>query len=428
MARTSAVIERLPALYRDGPLVAAIAGVAGVQLEVAAERALEVQRAHWFDLAPDLDEVAGLGALLDIEPEPWQQRLGEYRVWVHALRNARLRHGAVTPAALQSFVVTYVRGFETANAVALVRSVTGWTDEPGPDAPAFVEFPDERRSERVPQAAPLQRFEIVNRGLDPAPLGFLLTGLAATAPEYVPVIVNLTTGRALVYRGVVPPGQRLWLAATPEGVSARLEDADVSDRVASVDVTSGVPWEASATETPAQPLIAERGANQLWFLPVAHYDELGLDRALLAFATVTGDDLRSVPSQGYWDDARLDRDIFASDAAVTLSAVWQETVPATVRVDLPAGEMVARDGGTDAGLDARERLATAVDEALRRLAAAGVRSSVRLRAHRDVQRTRDRLAAIFPLTHRSVGPTGADRVPDSGGVFGVTRLDDSTFR
>lgn len=428
MGRTGAVIERLPALYRDGQLVAALAGVTGVQLEVAAERALEVQRAHWFDLAPDIDEVAALGALLDIEPEPWQQRLGEYRVWVHALRDARLRHGAVTPTALQAFVATYVRGFETANAVTLVRSVTGWTDEPGPDAPAFVEFPAEHRAGRVPAAPPLQRFEIVNRGLDPAPLGFLLTGLASTAPEHVPVIVNLTTGRALVYRGVVPAGQRLWLAATAGGVSAHLEDADVSDRMYSVDVTPGTAWEASTTETPAQPLIAERGTNQLWFLPVAHYDEKGLDRALLAFATVTGDDQRSVPSQGQWDDARLDRDIFASDPAVTLTAAWEETVPATVHVELPASEMSVREGGTDAGLDARERLATAIDEALRRLAGAGVRSSVRLRPHGEVQRSRDRLAAVFPVTHRSVGPTGADRVPDSGGVFGVTRLDDSTFR
>jgi len=77
---------------------------------------------------------------------------------------------------------------------------------------------------------------------------------------------------------------------------------------------------------------------------------------------------------------------------------------------------------------ARERLELALREALRRLSAAGVRGDVSLRPHRALQRSRDRLTGVFPARFREVGPTGADRLPDAGGSFGVTDFDDSTFR
>ena len=47
-------------------------------------------------------------------------------------------------------------------------------------------------------------------------MGFLLSGISPT-PEAVPMIVNLTTRRALVYRGTIGLGQRLWIRPLDDG-------------------------------------------------------------------------------------------------------------------------------------------------------------------------------------------------------------------
>ena len=67
------------------------------------EDALEVQRAHYFDDALELDEVAQLASLLELLPRAWQT-LGLFRPWVHAQRDAVLKSGAVTADAIVGFV------------------------------------------------------------------------------------------------------------------------------------------------------------------------------------------------------------------------------------------------------------------------------------------------------------------------------------
>jgi hypothetical protein len=57
-----------------------------------------------------------------------------------------------------------------------------------------------------------------------------------------------------------------------------------------------------------------------------------------------------------------------------------------------------------------------------------VRAELALRDFRETQRMGDALVAIQPLVRREIGPTGADAMPDAGGVFGVTTFDDSTYR
>jgi hypothetical protein len=53
---------------------------------------------------------------------------------------------------------------------------------------------------------------------------------------------------------------------------------------------------------------------------------------------------------------------------------------------------------------------------------------VRLRPFTETQRQSDFLTAHTPLRHSEIGPTGADALPDPGGLFGVTRYENSTFR
>jgi hypothetical protein len=53
---------------------------------------------------------------------------------------------------------------------------------------------------------------------------------------------------------------------------------------------------------------------------------------------------------------------------------------------------------------------------------------VRLRPFAEVQRLGDHLLARQPMVQREVGPTGADALPDAGGLFGKTPFDNSTYR
>ena len=55
-----------------------------LQIEILDEQGRRIQRRHWFNTAPDLEDAARLGALLDIPAESWQS-LAEYRAWFESL-------------------------------------------------------------------------------------------------------------------------------------------------------------------------------------------------------------------------------------------------------------------------------------------------------------------------------------------------------
>ena len=76
----------------------------------------------------------------------------------------------------------------------------------------------------------------------------------------------------------------------------------------------------------------------------------------------------------------------------------------------------------------RQRLRGAIELGIKRLKAAGVRSTVQARAFTEVQGQVDYLTTVLPLTIKEAGSTGADSAPDAGGLFDVTGYSDSTFR
>ncbi len=420
--RARSLASRLPLLYRDGEILNSLLDTVGLQHEIVDENARRVQRRFWFDTAPDFDDAAKLGALLDIEPEPWQE-LGEYRAWFHALRTARLRRGAVTVAALRGFVEDYADAFETADDIELLPDFDTWNDAPVTIGHAFVENPV--RAHRAELGgptgpSPLHRQTIRNGGLEATPLHLLATG-TASGPEYLPVVVNVTTGTALVHHGVVEPGQRLWIHSRDDGLVADLEGRDVSDRFRTVThVAPGVPWEDTQTDT-AAPLILRPGDNELWFLPVAHYDEPGLDRVLLGLADL---DLE----QGRWNETGFDQSLFFQDPALVLQLLWSEATPASLHVDLDGGGLLSPAGRLDEALEDRSQLEASLARGVASLSAAGVESEVRLRPHASSQRQRDRLRLVLPLMQHEAGTVGIDHLPDAGGVFGVTDFNDSTYR
>lgn len=425
MARASALTAHLPALYRDGATVDGFNQLWGVELDMLDEAARQVQRAHWFDATPDLDEAAALGALLDIAPEEFHADIGEYRAWVHAMTAARLRAGAVTREALRILVDTYAEGFQRAADVELVPPIRAWAREPD-DGPALVEQPRRFRSARLPVSGgwePLARLDVVNAGIDPAVWAVVITGLP-DASEFAPLVANRTTGHAVVYRGRVPVGARLTIAPRADDratFAADLDGRDVSEHLDTYEAL--VPGPAGPGErSPADlaPRLA-RGTNELWFLPLAHYDTPGLDRFLLAFAE---DSLR----QGRFDETTYDAALFAQDPRMAAWVAWVEAAPAALEIRLPGQVMQTAAGQAASGLAARERLEQGLDVAVDRLAGAGIAADVVLTGHHERQPSRDRLAAIFPLRVTETGPTGRDGLVDAGALYDVTEFDDSVLR
>lgn len=424
MGHTEDMLNRLPHLYRDGELLRQILALPAVQLEILDEDRIEVQRSHGFDAVLELEDAAKLAAILDFKPEPWQT-LPEFRAWVHTLRDAMLERGAVTKAALQEFVTDYVQLYQTAVKITSVPPLTEWRNTSSTRHPGFVENPLQRREEKAPSIGgiePLHQFQIEQRGLNETVAGFLLVGLP-TAPESVPVIANLASGQALIFLGNIPPGTRLWLRPTAEGgMQAILEGEDVSDRLRSISgLMPGTPWNPSQVEQPARAITLKRGKNDLWFLPVAHFDTLGLDRFLLALADL-------LLAQGRYDQTQFDHALFYQEAAVMLHLTWLETQPASFEIHLPAGALLNRRNELAASLQERDRLEFSLNQAVQTLKAAGVEGKVILEPFREVQQQGDRLYSVLPPTFREIAPTGADRLPNAGGVFEVTSFEDSTYR
>lgn len=413
MKRADDMASRLPSLYREGELVVASLAQPAVQVEIVEEDLLDIQRAHHFDAALELEDAAKLAALLDFIPEPWQN-LALFRSWVHSQRNAALKRGAVTIDALTGFAKDYTEGYQDATRVRFQNQ-----------DPVLIEYPKRRRSLRpglIDNITPLSQFTIENKGLDETSVSFLLAGLA-TGPESVPVIVNLTTGEGLMFQGNIGPGQRLWLRARRDGsVEGQLERDDVTGKLRSItNVVPGEAWAMPQVQTPARALRLGRGVNQLWFLPVAHYDLLGLDRFLLALADLA-------LAQGRWDEARLDHSVFYQDAAVNLTASWVEAEPASFEVHVPTQSVRRHPLAAGDAVQERERLRSAIDLGVKRLKAAGVRSSVQALAFSEIQGQADYLTTVLPLVIKEHGSTGADSMPEAGGLFDVTAYSDSTFR
>ena len=172
--------------------------------------------------------------------------------------------------------------------------------------------------------------------------------------------------------------------------------------------------------TPAQAITLERGSNQLWFFPLAHYDEDGLNRFLYALPD-------QQQTQGRFDQTTFNHSLFYQPPAVLLYVVWQESQPATFDIKLPAGLLRSREGELAEAISAVERLDFSLNSGVGQLAAAGVRNSVTFEPLRESQPLGDYLKAVMPVVVREVGPTGADALPESGGVFSVTEFENSTF-
>jgi hypothetical protein len=124
----------------------------------------------------------------------------------------------------------------------------------------------------------------------------------------------------------------------------------------------------------------------------------------------------------------LDHSVFYQDAAVHLTATWVESEPASFEVQVPTQSVRRHPLASGSAAEERERLRGAIELGVKRLKAAGVRSTVNALAFSEIQAQADYLTLVLPLVIKEHGSTGADSVPESGGLFDVTGFSDSTFR
>jgi hypothetical protein len=238
----------------------------------------------------------------------------------------------------------------------------------------------------------------------------------------MPLLVNLTTGTAVGYDGVVRAGEELRLSVDAEGLlHGTLDGVDVTRRLYTTDsFTPGVPFTPLLPDPRPRPIRLARGDNSLWFLSLALYDHPGLDAALIAMASTD-------MVEGVFGDAKaktgtaFDVSVFYQPVAVVLDAWWTEQVPASFRFEVPAGAVQRAAGRRPDPEQDRARLFAMLSQTIDQLRAAAVVGEVRARPLVEVQRMSDRCAAPGNV-QREVASPGEDRAA-LGALFDLTALE-----
>lgn len=418
MMRQANMAARLPHLWgvEPGTVLHALLALVGNELTAFDEDLDRVKRSHWVDTAWSLLDLARIGSLFGIAPAPWEG-IELFRARLKAMIAARLR-GAVTADALEFAVLRILQGAQAElgdrymtldRPIRFGEGLLGRTAESPPERGRFVEFPVRRR--RSPALAgpgalrrPLAKLQLDNKGLEPTPLLGAITGVAGRRTA-VPVLVNLTTGQVMLWAGLLECGQRLEFSVEGGRLLTRLGDADVSDRLWTGEgFVPGQRFSPVIPDSEPRPLMLARGANTVWFWPLGLYDRPGLDSGV--FATPEPD-----LEQGMWGatpegaGSRFGRALFEQPAAVSLDLWWEEQVPASFRIELPAG--VVRRARAGAGRDTeteRAQLFRLLDEAVGELRAAGVDGRVEAAPLRTVQRLASRGRPLPPIATWDVQP------------------------
>lgn len=422
MTRLEAMLDRLPAPYSidPGARLHDLLAVVDLQLAVIDEDRDRIQRSHWIDSAFERVDLARLGALFEVGPVDWEP-LALFRTRIKAVIAALLR-GSVTPAAMREVLSAIFSGAQSALASEHLSPGTRLE---------IKEFPPRtRRSEeliaRRGVVRPHDRFVAHNRGLEPALLNVALTGVAG-GRTVQPVLVNLTTGEALGWRGVVRAGGILRIQATADAVTATLDGTDVSQGLWSARWPDGSeeaePGGARRlVDEVARPLLLALGDNRIAVVSLARYDEPGLDAALLGLAD-------SRQHQGVFagpdDGALFDDAVFFAEPMAGLDAWWVERTPATFRVSVPSG-LVRRVGGRRPDPEAdRAGLLKLLEDTADRLRAAAVDAQVVPALLSEQQPVTDRVAVLAPLTE--TGSSGQADVVGVSAAFDVAPRDRSRY-
>lgn len=436
-----ALLDLLPPPYttaRDS-VIAQVLNVFALEMEALQEDIEAMRESHWVEFAARRADLEKLGALVDVRRFPWEDaRL--FRARLTAFVTARLR-GALGKEDIKSFVADYLR--RTEDALCEVRGkekrrtvfVPGLSQCDDPFALQqkmprfrpldFVENPRRRRRSAELAAVGgrvsyLHRWEESNRGLEESAAEFRVTGFPGGRTAS-PVIVNLTTGDLVGYKGTVPAGKTLRVAAAggggdPRLAAADIDGGDVTDALFSVGgFRLGVPFApADEDERPLLPRVA-RGANRWTYLSVGLFDVRGLDEFFFA---VADEQLRP----GFFNQSAFDHAVFPTGPVARLQMSWEEVEPASFEVRVPWYLVVEQDGRRP-----HEIVAEGLEVAVGQLHAAGVRAQVRFVPFVERQPQRDRLRLPWKLLDPERASAGRNDRVSLGAHFGETGFGDSRF-
>lgn len=431
----------LPPPYTDAAdsVLQGFLDVIALDLEAFREDLDRVRQTHWIRTAYHLRDAAKLGALLDIQPFPWEG-LDLYRERMLALVVARLK-GAVGPNEIREFVYNYLFKVEQALEKALHQTILlpglqkmslEQAYEPPDEHPLFRPLALEENPRRQHYSSTLAdrngnipylfRWSETNNGLDDTTVEIHISGLIQNR-TVTPVLVNLTTGSLLCFAGRVGFGQTLTIAraidAEPRKLTATLNGNDVSHLLFSVEgFELGVPF--SKQQHAPEPLlpILKRGINEWIFLSVGFFDVRGLDRFFFSIAT---EQLR----EGVFDETTFDASLFPSGPIAKLEMKWLETEPASFVVRVPRYVVIEELNG--ASEPVFDEVAQALDSSVQGLRAAGVQALVRFVPFEEVQPQTIKVHIPWKVLDREVGPAGQTRSIELGARFGEAPLDSSRF-
>jgi hypothetical protein len=430
------MLDRLPSIYGigTGSLVYALLAHMGNFQSAYDEDMQRVQRSHWVDTALDRDDLAKLGALMDIEPLPWEPA-DLYRTRLKATIRARLR-GAVTRPVLEELVTLILNGVLASLGTKYMKLAAGArfrdADSAGPGDPAFIEFT--RVLRRSPELTArrgllrsLDKVTVVNRGVHPVPLQMAVRGVAGGLCLN-PVIVNLTNGNVVLYVGDVPCGHELSLETDARGrLRATLQGEDVArDVYTGRGFTPGAQFSPVLPDATPEPLMLERGTNQIWFFPLALFNRRSLGSGV--FGMPAEDLVHGLYGVRSGDPAGtlFDHSLYEQPAATSMDFWWVEDEPANFRIEVPAG-VVTRDadGAGDAHAE-RLGLFELLQNTVANVRAAGVDGRVEPRPLRGVQPQRD-LVRVLPAVIAREQLTMQDRLGALSAIFDVTAGEGSRF-
>jgi hypothetical protein len=413
MNRLEATLQRLPPIYNiePGSLLYQFMALFANSMAAYDEDMNRVQRSHWIDSAFDRMDLVKLGALFDIPAAPWEPP-HLYRTRLKATITARLR-GAVSRDVLELVLVHIIDGvqqalgtryFELPTTVGAGRSVfhTGASEDPL--QPAFIEFPKQRR--RSPELThtkglfrALSKFTLTNRGLHPVALQGVIRGVTGRVTT-VPVLVNLTNGQVLTYVGDLPCGYELRLGVDREGrITARLGDEDVKERVyTGQGFIPGEKFTLAIPDPEPLPLRLERGDNQLWYFPLALFDEKILNAGVYGMPALDLQHGRFGQRDPEQSGTLFDKSLFEQLPGVSLDLWWDEDAAASFRFEIPAG-VIRREANREGDLEADQtRLFALLQQTIDLLRAAAVDGRVVPRPLQETQTLEDRVRVLDP-TH-----------------------------
>lgn len=435
MNRLARMLDLLPPPYTVAPdsLLSRLLEIASAELEALDEDIDRMRQTHWIGFCWRLTDAEKLGALMGIGKLPWET-LALYRSRLLATVKARLA-GALGPNEIRKFVYDYLLGVEAATGATLVHGLASrkTTEEAfAADAgrPFFaplglVENPQVRREsaklrERNGNVPYLLRWQETNGGLSETTVRIHITG-AYGRRTAVPVLLNLTTGEMIGYRGRLDFGQELRIEAAgapanPRAAKATIAGADVTRALFGV---SG--YRLGETLTPDRVVAAPdmprlaRGANEWLFLCIGHFDIKGLDSFFFAIA---GEDFH----EGMFDRTRFDHAVFPSGTMAKLALDWVETEPAVFEIHVPFSHVrQPRDSGlsqlAQAGLDA----------GIAELRAAGVESRTRYKPFAETQIQRAKATLPWIVLPPELASAGERASLALGGQFGESPLGGARF-